>query len=237
MGLAKYFDAAKDDGLTLKYDKKSVLGTADFLAPEQAINSRTVDIRADIYSLGATLYFLLSGKPPFDLPSARAKLIAAQTREPPKLETLAPHVPSGLAEVIRRMMARDRNQRYGTPGEVYAALAPWHVQLLPPPAEEDFPRLCRALQGMTSSKVQMASGTLALSGFTPSAQPNPCDTTPRPAERLRDLDLPEAADEEPPPARRRRKGALLPLLLVLGLVAGLLALVMWGLTIARSPFE
>ena len=63
MGLARFFND-EDDILTRKFDE-TVLGTADYLAPEQAIDSHTVDIRADIYSLGATFYYMLSGKTPF----------------------------------------------------------------------------------------------------------------------------------------------------------------------------
>src|SRR5262249_10146677 len=64
MGLARFIHDHTDP-LTSKYDEKAVLGTADYLAPEQAMSSHDVDIRADIYSLGATFYFLLTGKPPF----------------------------------------------------------------------------------------------------------------------------------------------------------------------------
>src|SRR5262249_44283524 len=63
MGLARFFHD-EEDMLTKKYDE-NILGTADYLAPEQAVDSHSVDIRADIYSLGATFYFLLSGQPPF----------------------------------------------------------------------------------------------------------------------------------------------------------------------------
>jgi serine/threonine protein kinase len=244
MGLAKFFDPSLDDGLTLEYDRKSVLGTADYLSPEQAINSRAVDIRTDIYSLGATLYFLLAGKPPFDMPSVRAKLVAAQATEPPRLETIARHVPAGLAEVVRRMMARDRNQRYTTPAEVVAALAPWHVQPLPPPSEEDFPKLCRALQGLSSSRVRISSGSLALEKSNGEMTASDFAATPMPAEQLPDLERPAAAEAEeaepgPPRTRRRRRnyGAIFALLIAMVLLGGLMALVVWALTMARSPFQ
>src|SRR5207248_11263042 len=63
LGLARFFNEG-DDGLT-RLGNGAVLGTADFLAPEQAVDSHTADIRSDIYGLGATAYFLLTGKPPF----------------------------------------------------------------------------------------------------------------------------------------------------------------------------
>jgi serine/threonine protein kinase len=240
MGLAKFFDPSLDDGLTLEYDRKSVLGTADYLSPEQALNSRAVDIRTDIYSLGATLYFLLTGKPPFDLPSVRAKLVAAQSTAPPKLESLARHVPAALAEVVRRMMARDRNQRFATPAEVFAALAPWHVQPLPPPSEEDFPKLCRALQGLSSSRVRLSSGSLALERSNGEMTASDCAATPLPADRLEDLESPEEEAEPRPakPRRRRRNfGAIFALLIAMVFLGGLLALVVWALSVARSPFQ
>src|SRR5262249_28947138 len=63
MGLARFYHS-DDDMLTKKYDEKSVLGTADYVAPEQTINSHDVDVRADIYSLGATFYYILAGRGP-----------------------------------------------------------------------------------------------------------------------------------------------------------------------------
>ena len=81
MGLARFYHS-DDDMLTKKYDEKSVLGTADYVAPEQTINSHDVDVRADIYSLGATFYFLLAGHPPFPEGTISQKLIAHQTRQP-----------------------------------------------------------------------------------------------------------------------------------------------------------
>ena len=78
MGLARFFHD-DEDVLTKKYDE-NVLGTADYLAPEQALDSHAVDIRADIYSLGATFYFLLTGSPPFPEGSVAQKLIWHQNR-------------------------------------------------------------------------------------------------------------------------------------------------------------
>jgi serine/threonine protein kinase len=80
MGLARFFHD-EEDVLTKKYDE-NVLGTADYLAPEQALDSHAVDIRADIYSLGATFYFCLTGKTPFSEGTVAQKLIWHQTRAP-----------------------------------------------------------------------------------------------------------------------------------------------------------
>src|SRR5207245_5250809 len=80
LGLARFF-YDEDDLLTKKFDE-NVLGTADYLAPEQALDSHSVDIRADIYSLGGTFYFCLAGLAPFAEGTVAQKLIWHQTRQP-----------------------------------------------------------------------------------------------------------------------------------------------------------
>src|SRR5947209_1730504 len=105
MGLARFFHDETDD-LTRKHDE-NVLGTADYLAPEQALDSHGVDIRADIYSLGATFYFLLTGNTPFNEGTVAQKLIWHQTRQPKAVRTVRPEVPAELAAVLEKMMAKD----------------------------------------------------------------------------------------------------------------------------------
>jgi WD40 repeat protein len=111
------------------------MGTVDYLSPEQARDSHEVDIRTDIYSLGATLYFLLISHPPFQGRSTGQKLTLIQLQDPEDVRQLRPEVPEGLATVLRRMMAKQPDQRYQTPQEVVAALAPWEGQ----PAAEGKP--------------------------------------------------------------------------------------------------
>ena len=103
----------------------SVMGTADYMAPEQAADSHTADIRADIYSLGCTLYHLLTGQPPYPGGSLTEKLLKHQQATPEAVERLRPDAPPGLAPVVRRMMARRPQERYQTPQEVADALAPF----------------------------------------------------------------------------------------------------------------
>jgi serine/threonine-protein kinase len=102
-----------------------VMGTPDYMAPEQAVDSRQADIRSDIYALGCTLYHLLAGQPPFPIPSIDKKLLAHQKTEPAALARLRPEVPAALAQVVGRMMAKRPEDRYQTPGEVAAALVPF----------------------------------------------------------------------------------------------------------------
>ena len=102
-----------------------ILGTLDYLAPEQAQNSSTVDARADIYSLGATLYFLLAGHPPFPGSDVRHKLASKQYSDPPPIHRLRPDVDAGLSEAIHSMLARDPDTRCQSARECVAALTPF----------------------------------------------------------------------------------------------------------------
>lgn len=102
----------------------SIMGTPDFIAPEQAANARAADIRSDIYSLGATLYYLLTGQPPFAEGSVAERLKHHAETEPVAVQSLR-EVPQELADVVSRMMAKDPQQRFQTPQEVADALAPF----------------------------------------------------------------------------------------------------------------
>ena len=122
MGLAR--SASDKDKLTEKLDEGAVVGTADFIAPEQAINSPTVDGRADIYSLGATLYTLVAGKTPFD-GNTTQKLMQHQMKNAPALLEADPTLPAELSAAVARMLEKKPGARFQTAGEVIAALAPW----------------------------------------------------------------------------------------------------------------
>ena len=141
------FVSDQGDELTRKYDATSVLGTADYLAPEQAINSHEADIRADVYSLGATFYFLLVGKSPFQEGTVAQKLIWHQIRQPTPIPNLRPEVPEALVAIIDKMMAKDPAQRPQAPQEVADALIPFTEQPIAPPSEDEMPRLSPAASG------------------------------------------------------------------------------------------
>ncbi len=125
LGLARFFDTGKNGNLTANLDAEAVMGTADFIAPEQALQSSSADIRADIYSLGCTFYFLLLRKLTVPEGSLIQKLLSHQAREPEPVCSLRPEVPAELAAVIERMMCKKPADRYQTPAEVVEALAPW----------------------------------------------------------------------------------------------------------------
>ena len=109
----------------------SILGTADYLAPEQAVDSSQVDIRADVYSLAATLYFLLSGHTLFPAAKTGQKLMWQQWREPVPLAEHRPDLPPGLPEIVHKALAKDRTHRHATPAEFAAALAPFGLGRVP----------------------------------------------------------------------------------------------------------
>ena len=128
LGLARFFAAdAPDDNLTRNLGDGAVLGTADYIAPEQALDSHDVDGRADMYSLGATFYFLLAGKAPFAASTTTQKLLAHQIKEPPSLTTMK----RDLAAVVRMMMAKKPEDRYQTMAELIAALEPFADRFVP----------------------------------------------------------------------------------------------------------
>ena len=102
-----------------------ILGTADYLAPEQALNCSAVDTRADLYALGATLYFLLAGHPPFPDGHPLEMVTRKLTVDPTPIDRLRPDVPPGLAAVVHRLLARDPADRFRTPVEAAIALTPF----------------------------------------------------------------------------------------------------------------
>jgi hypothetical protein len=122
-GLAKASrESPLDQGLT---GADQMLGTPAFIAPEQIKDAQSADIRADIYSLGCTLYYLLTGAGPFDGTSLFEILQAHVSADAQSLDLVRPDIPLELAEVVARMMAKDPQKRFQTPAEVAQALAPF----------------------------------------------------------------------------------------------------------------
>jgi serine/threonine protein kinase/WD40 repeat protein len=116
-----------------------IMGTPDYIAPEQILDAHGVDIRGDIYSLGCTLYHLLAGRPPFAEAVGADKFRCHQHSEPTALEALRSDVPPELAAVCRKMMAKDCEKRYQAPEAVARALRPFSPAMveLPPTGSYD----------------------------------------------------------------------------------------------------
>ena len=120
-GLGRVDGRPDAPGLT---EEGALLGTMEYIAPEQSMDAASVDIRADIYSLGCTLYHMLVGHPPFSGSYAELIMAHAQT-VPPAVNLIQPTVPRRLGEVVRQMLEKMPDQRIGTPRDVAGALRPF----------------------------------------------------------------------------------------------------------------
>lgn len=116
LGLARLQQPQRgDDDLTAS---GVTLGTFDYISPEQARDPRTVDVRSDIYSLGCTFFFMLTGRPPFPEGTVLQKLLQHQGDSPPDVRHFRPDLPEDASQVLRRMLAKDPRRRYQTPLEL-----------------------------------------------------------------------------------------------------------------------
>ena len=124
-GLAKFASETlgeDEESLTLEGES---FGTPDYVAPEQVRNAKAADIRADIYSLGCTLYFMLTGRKVFPSGSVGEKLAAHLEKTPDAIKVLRDDLPDELCAIVEKMMHKDPEQRYQTPAEVADDLKPW----------------------------------------------------------------------------------------------------------------
>lgn len=159
LGLARFFHD-DSDAITREQAAGTILGSADYFAPEQAVDCHQVDIRGDIYALGCTFYFLLTGHPPFEGGTVTQKLLWHQIRTPQPVRDLRPEVPAALALILDQMLAKEPAKRFQTPAAVAHALERWTVSPLPPPPEADFRSLSPAAQGALDTRDSPgASGT------------------------------------------------------------------------------
>jgi serine/threonine protein kinase len=190
-GLAKATrEAPADGGLT---HEGQMLGTPDYIAPEQIRDAQSADIRADIYSLGCTLHFLLSGEPPFRAASLYDLLQAHFSMAAGPLNLARPEVPMELAALVAKMMAKEPGRRPQTPGEVAKALAPF-FRSAPKgsPAVRSSPETPQARSGE-----RRWATSVDLRETDPSPRPPSTEAaTPPPAT------LPEGTGSGPPPRRR-----------------------------------
>jgi serine/threonine protein kinase len=203
MGLARLFDDPTD-AITQRYGENSVFGSTDYLAPEQAVDGARVDIRADLYSLGATFYFVLTGHPPFPDGSAAQKLLSHQVKKPESIRKEHPEVPQELAAVVEKLLEKDPDQRYQTPMDVVEALSAWTSEQIPAPADSDMPRYCPVVQKL----VRESRSVIVLPANLDTPLPK---KTVREEEELTPVDDVEPVEEEEGKPvrlrpRRRRRG-------------------------------
>jgi serine/threonine protein kinase len=188
-----------------------IMGTYDFMAPEQAMSSHQVGITADIYSLGCTLYKLLTGRPPFSGPeydSMLKKIQAHAQAPPPPLRSIRSDVPAELEAVLAGMLAKEPSERFATPGEVAEALAPFA-------AGADLVRL------IDQAKRRQADHGPALCLAGPLAETGMHDRETRPVLEARKTPTPPTVRKG---AKRRWYLAAAAILLVGGAVAAFLLL-------------
>lgn len=119
MGLARSLDDSDKSGITRA---GTTVGTIDYMSPEQTRDSRSADTRSDMYSLGATWYHMLTGKPPFPQGDLLNRINAHASQPPPNPQDLNAEVPDGVVEVMHRMLAKKPEDRYQTPADLLDAL-------------------------------------------------------------------------------------------------------------------
>ncbi len=180
MGLARLDDgmAAAKEGLT---QSGQVMGTVDYMAPEQAFDTRHADARADIYSLGCTLYRLLTGRNMYDGESLVQKLMAHQTKPIPLLSKVRADVPTALVPIFAKMVAKQPTDRYQTMGEVEAALAALDnpTALANPSTKTDGGGLTSYFKGLLGGKPEpTAAGVAILTEPTTAPQLQPIELAP-----------------------------------------------------------
>jgi serine/threonine protein kinase len=183
MGLARFFH--EDSPAFIKeYEFGYIIGTGDYIAPEQIVDSR-VDIRADIYSLGGTMYYLLTGKSPFQDGTSAQKIIWHQVRHPKTLRVLRPDVPEALVQVFERIIAKEPGRRFQTPIELAKALEPFAPGPIAVPTLEEMPAsVLGACQRPLSQSMQPTSpvtvGTERVLGILPATpEPRPLTKLPK----------------------------------------------------------
>jgi len=168
-GLAQY--SGPDRAYHTSLGKR--LGTPDYVAPEQTKASQPVDRRADVYGLGCTLYFLLSGSAPFPALEVKQKLRGHRREEPPDLRDLAPEIPAEVAQIVQGMMAKAPEDRPQTMFEVAGALQPFSEV---GPVDFDYQALLRARARLWQAQPEHAEDVDApLAVAAAPTEPDPLD--------------------------------------------------------------
>jgi serine/threonine-protein kinase len=210
LGLARLAGTALEEitGPVNGVHGSGLAGTPDYIAPETAEDSRKADIRSDLYSLGCTFYFLLTGEVPFPGGCWTEKLLRHRLDSAPSVYVIRPEIPAEVAGIIQRLMAKDPAERFATPGQLAAELADWlslhdsGVVVVRPPSAP------------TSARTPLPADSLEWSTHGDEKQPLLVGAPdPEPAPPIA---------EPPAPERGWRFGVPWPLAVVAAVVAGLL---------------
>jgi serine/threonine-protein kinase len=199
MGLARVQSLPGAEASPTLTQVQSVLGTPDFIAPEQARDARAADTRSDLYSLGCTFYYLLTGQVPFPCASPLEKLLKHYMEEPRPVEELAPAVPAEVGRVVRRLMTKAPEDRYQTPAELAEELAALLSRRVPAGAAAG-----------AAGKAPAASGGAAPSASTPADPEPPSVEEASGGETVTDVDLAFVPSEPGVISSRRLTGRRAP---------------------------
>jgi hypothetical protein len=150
---------------TVRVEPGTVWGTIDYIAPEQAQDIHAADIRSDLYSLGCTFYYALTGQPPFSGSSDLEKLVKHQLHEPLPLTGLRPEVPAVVTSIFKRLMAKEPKGRFQTPAQLIQELAGVYQ-----PQES-----ARASWTTITPSEEVEAAPSAALPFSPSGQRSPSD--------------------------------------------------------------
>jgi serine/threonine protein kinase len=184
----------------------STVGTVDYMSPEQARDSRAADIRSDLYSLGCTLFHMLTGAPPFGQGSLTERIFAHAEAEPPDPRQYNPGVPEWLVEVLRRLMAKKPAQRYQTPAELleelesHAAFVPEPRSAADPDGDTHDPAILSQETSVSLPVVEGGPGPESRRADEPEAPPPP-RVSPVPRAAASPVPRPPKPAAAPPPAR------------------------------------
>ncbi len=176
LGLALFAERTEENPLTVTYDEK-VLGTADYLSPEQALDSHLVDLRADIYSLGCTIYYCVTGHPPFKDGTLAQRLMWHQTKDPPSIAEDRPDVPESFLAIVKLMMAKKPDERYQSMAQVADALISWLHSNASPEFRQQWGGLMGAGSGTSLSRAAQIAEI-----STPAPEPTPAAPEQQPVE-------------------------------------------------------
>lgn len=216
LGLARSMDEADTSGITRD---GTTVGTVDYMAPEQARNSRSADIRSDLYSLGCTWYHMLTGEPPYSAGSLTSKLQAHVTEPIPDPRAKREAVPDAVAAVLRRMMAKKPIDRYSDPGSVLDDLEQLRMS-----RNEVSKNVLAALAEEESDGSE--------TGPRPAAPPRPRERQRKRPRQRRQTKREQRPTPKPPSGSQAQRQADSGLLTSLAVAAGLAALIalLWLLT-------